>query len=97
MPDLPAPNGRLRRTRWTEEPLTKGGYVNYRPGQLGRFAALLTTEAEDGSARASAAGPLIFAGEWLSDAWPGYMNGAAQPGRIAAQAALAPAVTPDRA
>ena len=33
----------------------------------------------------------MFAGEWLSDAWPGYMNGAVQTGRIAAEAALAPA------
>ena len=89
MPELPAPNGRVRRTRWGEEPLTGGAYVNYRPGQLSRFAGLLTTEGEDGAARASVAGPLIFAGEWLSDAWPGYMNGAAQTGRIAAWAALA--------
>jgi len=89
MPDLPAPNGRLRRTRWGEEPFTKGGYVNYRPGQLSRFASLLTVEDEAAGPRPSAAGPLIFAGEWLSDAWPGYMNGAAQTGRIAADAALA--------
>ena len=43
------------------------------------------------SPTSSAAGPLLFAGEWLSDAWPGYMNGAVQTGRIAAEAALAPA------
>ena len=35
-----------------------------------------------------AAGPLVFAGEHLSDAWPGYMNGGAQTGRLAAQAVL---------
>ena len=35
------------------------------------------------------AGPLLFAGEWLSDAFPGYMNGAVQTGRIAAEAVLA--------
>ena len=90
LPNLPAPNGRVRRTRWCDEPLTRGAYVNFRPGQLTRFGSLLTVE-EDGRARASQAGPLLFAGEWLSDAWPGYMNGALQTGRIAAEAAVAPA------
>ena len=33
-------------------------------------------------------GPLVFAGEHLSDAWPGFMNGGAQTGRLAAQAVL---------
>ena len=70
--------------------MTRGAYVNFRPGQLTRFEPLLTVE-EEGQARPSEAGPLLFAGEWLSDAWPGYMNGAVQTGRIAAEAALAPA------
>ena len=30
----------------------------------------------------------MFAGEHLSDAYPGYMNGAAQTGRMAAEAIL---------
>jgi monoamine oxidase len=90
LPGLPPPNGRVRRTRWSDDPLTRGAYVNFRPGQLTRFGALMTVE-EEGQVRASAAGPLLFAGEWLSDAWPGYMNGAVQTGRIAAEAALAPA------
>ena len=34
-------------------------------------------------------GPVYLAGEHLSDAWPGFMNGAAQTGRLAAQAILA--------
>ena len=90
LPGLPDPNGRVRRTRWRDDPLTRGAYVNFGPGQLTRFGRLLTVE-EDGRARASQAGPLLFAGEWLSDAWPGYMQGAVQTGRIAAEAALAPA------
>ena len=90
LPSLPAPNGRVRRTRWCDDPLTRGAYVNFGPGQLTRFGSLLTVE-EDGQVRASQAGPLLFAGEWLSDAWPGYMNGALQTGRIAAEAAMAPA------
>ena len=91
LPGLPEPNGRVRRTRWCDDPLTKGAYSNFRPGQLTRFGSLFTTEEDDGTASASSAGPLLFAGEWLSDAWPGYMNGAVQTGRIAAEAVLAPA------
>jgi monoamine oxidase len=87
VPGLPATNGKVRRTRWCEDPLTGGAYINYRPGQLTRFASLMTVE-EKGSARASRAGPLLFAGEFLSDAFPGYMNGAVQTGRIAADAAM---------
>ena len=90
IPGLPAPNGRLRRTRWTADPLTRGAYVNFAPGQFTRFGSLLTLE-EASEVRPSAAGLLLFAGEWVSDAWPGYMNGAVQTGRIAAEAALAPA------
>jgi len=90
LPGLPRPNGRIRRTRWCDDPLTRGAYVNYGPGQLTRFGSLLTIE-EDGDVQASQAAPLYFAGEWLSDAWPGYMNGALQTGRVAAEAALTPA------
>ena len=68
----------------------RSAYANFRPGQLTRFGGLLTLE-EDGEVRPSVAGPLLFAGEWLSDAWPGFMNGAVQTGRIAAMAAAAPA------
>ena len=88
LPDLAPSNGRVRRTSWSSDPLSRGAYINFRPGQLTRFGALLTLE-ERGRVRASQAGPLLFAGEWLSDAWPGYMNGAAQTGRIAADAAVA--------
>jgi monoamine oxidase len=90
IPGLSANNGRLRRTRWCDDPLTRGSYASFRPGQLTRFGGLLTVE-EAGAARPSRAGPLLFAGEWLSDAWPGYMNGAVQTGRIAADSILAPA------
>ena len=87
LPNLPRPNGRVRRTRWCDDPLTKGAYMNFRPGQFSRFAELLTLE-EERVVRPSRAGPLLFAGEWLSDAWPGYMNGAVQTGRIAADAVM---------
>jgi monoamine oxidase len=89
MPQKLAANGRIRRTAWCSDPMTKGAYINFRPGQLTRFGELMTLE-EDGKVRPSQSGPILFAGEWLSDAWPGYMNGAAQTGRIAADAALMP-------
>jgi monoamine oxidase len=87
LPNLPRPNGRVRRTRWCDDPLTKGAYMNFRPGQFSRYSELLTLE-EERVVRPSRAGPLLFAGEWLSDAWPGYMNGAVQTGRIAADAVM---------
>ena len=78
-----------RRSTWHRDPLTLGAYVNFRPGQLTRFGRLVWTEA-DGIARAPlASGPVIFAGEHLSDAYPGYMNGGAQTGRLAAQTLIA--------
>lgn len=87
VPELPPPNGRVRLTRWGENPLAQGAYISFRAGQLTRFGGLLTVE-EQGSAHARLDGPLLFAGEWLRDAWPGYMNGAAQTGRITAAAAV---------
>jgi monoamine oxidase len=73
------------RSFWSEDPLTRGAYVNYPPGQLTRFAPLLWVE-PDGPARPPASsGRVVFAGEHLSDAYPGYMNGAAQTGRLAAE------------
>jgi monoamine oxidase len=78
------------RTGWGQDPFTRGAYVNFAPGQLTKFGGLLWVEADDGSASQQArSGPVYLAGEHLSDAWPGYMNGAAQTGRLAAQAILA--------
>jgi hypothetical protein len=39
----------------------------------------------DDANQIAGAGSILFAGEHLSDAFPGYMNGAAQTGRLAAQ------------
>ena len=88
LPGLPNPNGLYRRTRWTDDPLNKGSYVAFAPGQLSRFASLFAIE-EDGRLQVPQAGPVFFAGEYISDAWPAYMNGALQTGRIAAQALIA--------
>lgn len=78
--------GPYARTNWHAQALTLGAYVNFRPGELTRFAHLLCVESERGPVQASHAGRIHFAGEHLSDAFPGYMNGGAQTGRVAAQA-----------
>ena len=80
----------VRRTAWHRDPLIGGSYGSYPPGHLTRFGSLLWMEGEDGAAvqSARALGRVIFAGEHLSDAFPGYMNGGAQTGRLAAQAIL---------
>ena len=75
--------GWQRRTNWGQDVFTRGAYSCFRPGQLTRFARLFWVE-EDGKATQSpSVGPIVFAGEHLSDAWPGYMNGGAQTGRLA--------------
>jgi monoamine oxidase len=78
--------GASNRTSWHLDPLAKGAYVNFAPGQLSRFAPLLSVDGAD--RQYSRVGPIVFAGEHLSDAYPGYMNGAAQTGRMAAEAIL---------
>ncbi len=79
----------LRRTNWHTDPFSMGAYVNLRPGQLTKFADLIWTETDGIPSRPLDAGPVHFAGEHLSDAYPGYMNGGAQTGRLAAQAIIA--------
>jgi monoamine oxidase len=83
-----ASSGWQRRTNWAADPYARGAYSCFRPGQLTRFASLFWIEEEGLATQQAAAGPLIFAGEHLSDAFPGYMNGAAQTGRLAAQAVM---------
>lgn len=79
----------VRRTNWHLDPFSKGAYVNYRPGQLTKFADLIWTETDGIASQPLASGPVHFAGEHLSDAYPGYMNGGAQTGRLAAQSVIA--------
>lgn len=79
--------GPVARTNWHAQALTLGAYCNYRAGQLTRFGPLLWIEADHPDQRQTAqAGRILFAGEHLSDAYPGYMNGGAQTGRMAAEA-----------
>lgn len=82
-----AATGPFTRTNWHAQALTLGAYCNYAPGQLTRFSKLLYVEGAGGD-QVPHAGRIWFAGEHLSDAFPGYMNGAAQTGRMAAAAVL---------
>jgi monoamine oxidase len=84
-----AMSGVVRRTSWHRDPLALGAYVNFRPGQLTRFGELIWVEGESGPKHHALSGRLQFAGEHLSDAYPGYMNGGAQTGRMAAEAIMA--------
>jgi monoamine oxidase len=89
IPGMGATTGAARRTAWCRDPQTMGAYVNFRPGQLTRFGRLIWTETDGAASTPVGAGPVHFAGEHLSDAYPGYMNGGAQTGRLAAQAIIA--------
>jgi monoamine oxidase len=84
-----AATGHFIKSGWTKSPLTTGGYANYKPGQLTRFGSLFWIESDIPDERQQVnAGHLIFAGEHLSDAYYGFMNGAAQTGRLAAHLVL---------
>lgn len=84
----------MRRTAWCQDPYARGAYSTFKPGQLTRFAPHLWVEEEGGVTQKAVAGPIVFAGEHMSDAFPGFMNGAAQTGRLAAAAVLAGVAVP---
>ncbi|MEB3359023.1 MAG: NAD(P)/FAD-dependent oxidoreductase [Synechococcales bacterium] len=80
-----AANGQFLRTAWTQDPFSQGGYTNFRPGQLTEFGEFLYIESDDPDERQDVnIRNLIFAGEHLSDAFYGFMNGGAETGRLAA-------------
>lgn len=81
-----AANGNFIRTAWSRNPFSKGAYTNFQPGQLTRFGGFLYVESDDPSQRQVVnVGNLAFAGEHLSDEFYGFINGAAQTGRLAAE------------
>ncbi|MDO7841382.1 flavin monoamine oxidase family protein [Sphingomonas immobilis] len=89
IPGMAAATREGRRTNWCGDPMTMGAYVNFRPGQLTTFGGLIWSESDGVASSPLGAGPVHFAGEHLSDAYPGYMNGGAQTGRLAAQTVIA--------
>lgn len=74
-------NGNVQRFHWPTHPYTLASYACYRVGQYSTIAG----------AEIKPVGNLFFAGEHCSAWYQGYMNGAAETGRLAAgsvQAAL---------
>jgi monoamine oxidase len=67
-------------TDWANEPYTRGAYVNFGPGELTTYGGYFWIENELSVAFRN----LVFAGEHFSDLWYGFMNGAAETGRLAA-------------
>ena len=64
---------------WTSNPMSKGSYACYKPGQ---WMSTSGYEIEP-------IGNMYFAGEHTSSDFQGYMNGAAETGRLAAEQILA--------
>jgi monoamine oxidase len=84
-----AATDRYASTDWTRNPWTRGAYTSFRPGQYTRFGDFLWVESDDPAQQQQVrVGKLLFAGEHVSDEYYGFMNGAAQTGRLAAQAVL---------
>lgn len=73
-----AHNGRVSLFNWPKNALVKGSYTCYRPGQLTTI----------GGAESEPVGNMYFAGEHCSVEFQGFMNGAAETGRMAAEAVL---------
>jgi len=71
-------NAKVARHHWPSAPFSKGSYACYRPGQWTTIAG----------AEFEPVGNLHFAGEHCSTDFQGFMNGAAETGRRAAQALL---------
>ena len=85
----PTQTGRVLRTAWSNDPLSQGAYVNFKPGQLTEFAEFFYIESDNPEERQDVrVGNLLFAGEHLSDAFYGFMNGGAETGRLAAAAII---------
>lgn len=72
-------NGNVQRMHWPSHPHTLASYACYRPGQ---FSTICGAEKKK-------VGNLLFAGEHCSLNYQGYMNGAAETGRKAANKIVA--------
>jgi monoamine oxidase len=71
-----AGTGTAARMDWPGNALAKGSYSCFAPGQFLDFADAFAP-----------VGRVVFAGEHMSEEYSGYMNGAAETGRLAARAA----------
>jgi monoamine oxidase len=68
-------NGNAERFHWPSAPFVKGSYACYTPGQ---YTSIAGEEIKP-------VGNLFFAGEHCSTNFQGFMNGAAETGRVAAE------------
>jgi len=73
-----ARNDRAERFHWPTHPLARGSYACYTVGQWSTIAG----------AEGEPVGNLFFAGEHCSLDYQGFMNGAAESGRVAAESVL---------
>lgn len=73
-----AHTGVAQRMHWPAHPFSKGSYACYKPGQYTTIRG----------AEGKAVGNLFFAGEHCSENFQGFMNGAAETGRMAADAVI---------
>lgn len=81
-----AATNQFLQTQWSQDPFTQGAYTNFKPGQLLEFEEFLYIESDDSAeAQTVNVNNLVFAGEQFSDEFYGFMNGAAQTGRLAAE------------
>jgi monoamine oxidase len=72
-------NGNVFRMDWPRHAFTKASYACYKPGQ---WTTIAGREAEP-------IGNVLFAGEHCSEDFQGFMNGAAETGRVAADEIIA--------
>lgn len=72
-------NDTVKTALWTNHPFIRASYACYRPGQWTTLAGL----------EAAPVGNILFAGEHCSNEFQGFMNGAAETGRMAAESILA--------
>ncbi|HWK05201.1 MAG TPA: NAD(P)/FAD-dependent oxidoreductase [Puia sp.] len=79
-------NGRNKKFCWAANPYSKAGYSAFKKGQWSTLAGW----------EGVPVGQVYFAGEHVSREFQGYMNGAAQTGRVAAEAVAAHITTSNK-
>ncbi len=68
-------NGKISKFVWSTNPFAKGSYTSYKVGQWSKFAGVEAEPFQN----------ILFAGEHCSIKHQGFMNGAAETGRMAAE------------
>ena len=77
--------GQTARSHWAENPLIGGSYSSFKPGQITSEDRITWIEERDSVTSSVRSGNLLFAGEYWSDSFNGFMNGAVETGRLAAR------------